>query len=68
MGVAPLLLRGIEGCLVEPFDTERWAGAARVHLDARDPRVSGRTRASWFAADPLAERVLTAYREILGVK
>jgi glycosyltransferase involved in cell wall biosynthesis len=67
VGVAPLLLRGIEGCLVEPFDAERWAGTARGHLDSRDPRVSGRARATWFAADPLAERVLTAYREILGL-
>ncbi len=65
VGVAPTLLRGIDGCLAGEFDAERWAGIARPHLDAEDSRVTGRERAAWFAADPLAERVLVAYRELL---
>jgi hypothetical protein len=39
---------------------------AREHLDAADPRIAGRERAHWFAAEPMAERVLTAYRELLA--
>ncbi len=66
VGVAPALLRGIEGCLAEPYDPDRWAALARGHLDSPDPRVAGRQRASWFSADLMAERVLVAYREVLG--
>jgi teichuronic acid biosynthesis glycosyltransferase TuaC len=66
VGVAPTLLRGIDGCLAGEYDAGRWAEAVRPHLDAEDSRVNGRERAAWFAADPLAERVLVAYRELLG--
>ncbi len=60
VGVAPALLRGIEGCLAEPFDPDRWAELARGHLDSPDPRVAGRQRARWFSAELMAERVLVA--------
>ena len=66
VGVARGLLRGIEGCLVEPFDAARWADLARHHLDHPDARVAGRERARWFSADLMAERVLVAYRELLA--
>jgi glycosyltransferase involved in cell wall biosynthesis len=66
VGIAPILLRGIDGCLVEPFEPASWAAVARAHLDAADPRIAGRDRARWFAAEPMAERVLTAYRELLA--
>jgi teichuronic acid biosynthesis glycosyltransferase TuaC len=66
VGIAPTLLGGIDGCLVAPFDARRWAGVARTHLDAADPRVAGRARARWFSAAPMADRVLIAYRELLG--
>jgi glycosyltransferase involved in cell wall biosynthesis len=65
VGVAPTLLRGIDGCLAGEFDARRWAEIVRRHLDAEDSRVAGRERAAWFAADPLAERVLVAYLELL---
>jgi glycosyltransferase involved in cell wall biosynthesis len=65
VGVAPTLLRSIEGCLAEPFDANRWAALARLHLDSPDPRVAGRARARWFGAELMAERVLVAYRELL---
>jgi glycosyltransferase involved in cell wall biosynthesis len=65
VGVAPTLLRGVEGCLAEPFDAPRWAELARRHLDTPDPRVAGRERARWFSAELMAERVLVAYREVL---
>jgi glycosyltransferase involved in cell wall biosynthesis len=65
VGIAPTLLRGIGGCHVGEFETKTWAAALRPHLDAPDSRVEGRSRARWFAADPLAERVLAAYRELM---
>ena len=66
VGVAPALLGGIEGCLAERFDAQRWAQLARDHLNAPDTRVAGRRRAAWFSAELMAERVLVAYREVLG--
>jgi glycosyltransferase involved in cell wall biosynthesis len=65
VGVAPALLRGIDGCLAAPFDADRWADLVRMHLDSPDPRVAGRARARWFSAELMAERVLVAYRELL---
>jgi glycosyltransferase involved in cell wall biosynthesis len=67
VGVAPALLRGVEGCLAGPFDASRWAEVVNEHLDAPDPRVSGRDRARWFSAEAMAERALVAYREVLGI-
>jgi teichuronic acid biosynthesis glycosyltransferase TuaC len=66
VGVAPALLGGIDGCLAERFDSQRWAQLARDHLEAPDPRVAGRQRARWFSAGLMAERALVAYREVLG--
>jgi teichuronic acid biosynthesis glycosyltransferase TuaC len=66
VGVAPTLLRGIDGCLVESFDLATWSDVARAHLDDADPRIAGRERARWFAAEPMAERVAIAYHELLA--
>jgi glycosyltransferase involved in cell wall biosynthesis len=65
VGIAPFLLSGVAGCHVGAFDVGRWSDALRPHLDAKDPRVAGRHRAGWFAARPMARRVLEAYREVL---
>ena len=67
VGIAPALLGGIEGCIAEPFDAERWARLARAHLDAGDARVAGETRAAWFSAPSLAERVAQAYADLARV-
>jgi glycosyltransferase involved in cell wall biosynthesis len=66
VGAARGLLRGIDGCLVEAYEPERWAALARRHLDRADARVAGRGRARWFSAELMAERVLVAYRELLA--
>jgi glycosyltransferase involved in cell wall biosynthesis len=66
VGIGPALLGDLEGCLVAPFDAGAWAAAARPHLEAADSRVRGRARAAWFAAGPMAERALVAYRDVLG--
>jgi glycosyltransferase involved in cell wall biosynthesis len=65
VGIAPFLLRGVDGCLTAPFDAQVWAEAIRPHLDADDPRVAGRDRAAWFSAQLMADRVIEAYGEIL---
>jgi len=65
VGIAPFLLRGVDGCLAAPFDASAWAAAIRQHLEVDDPRVAGRDRASWFSAQLMAERVIEAYRELL---
>jgi glycosyltransferase involved in cell wall biosynthesis len=66
VGIAPALLGDVEGCLVAPFDAGRWAGVARAHLDDPDPRIEGRERARWLSVEPMAERVLVAYRELVA--
>jgi glycosyltransferase involved in cell wall biosynthesis len=65
VGIAPLALSGIDGTLCAPFDTALWAPIARDHLDAADPRVSGRARASLFGRDRMASRVFQAYVDLI---
>jgi len=65
VGIAAPLLAGVAGCLVAPYEAESWAALARRHLDDDDPRVMGRTRATWFSARAMAERVAVAYRALL---
>jgi teichuronic acid biosynthesis glycosyltransferase TuaC len=65
VGIAPHALGGVPGCLVAPYDPERWLAELRPHLEADDPRVPGARRAAAFSADRMAERVLVAYREML---
>lgn len=65
VGIAPLLLRGLEGCIAAPFDAERWTELARRHLAASDARVPGRERAAWFSARLMARRVRHAYADLL---
>jgi glycosyltransferase involved in cell wall biosynthesis len=67
VGVAPLVLEGVEGTLCAPFDVGRWAVALAPHLAAADPRVDGRGRAALFDRNRLAERVFRAYQDVVGV-
>jgi teichuronic acid biosynthesis glycosyltransferase TuaC len=67
VGVAPLVLDGVEGTLCAPFDIGRWADALAPHLAASDPRVDGRGRAALFDRNRLAERVFRAYQDVVGV-
>jgi glycosyltransferase involved in cell wall biosynthesis len=66
VGVAPLVLQGIEGTLCAPFDVGRWAAALAPHLAAADPRVEGRGRAGLFDRNRLAQRVFRAYQDVVG--
>jgi glycosyltransferase involved in cell wall biosynthesis len=66
VGIAPFALRGIAGCLCAPYETGAWSAAARPHLEAPDPRVDGAARAASLSASHMAERVVAAYRGVLG--
>ena len=66
VGVAPLVLEGVEGTLCAPFERDRWLAAARPHLDAPDPRVEGRARAALFDRNRLAARVFRAYEDLVS--
>ncbi len=66
VGVARLVLSGIEGTLCAPFDATGWAAVLAPHLAAEDPRVYGRRRAALFDRNRLAERVFRAYTDIVG--
>jgi glycosyltransferase involved in cell wall biosynthesis len=66
VGIAPFALRGIAGTLCAPFDTATWAEVAAAHLAQAEPRVEGAARAESFSAGRMAERVIEAYRDLLG--
>ena len=66
VGIAPLVLAGIEGTLCAGYERERWSRALARHLENDDPRVNGRERAALFDSGRMAERVLHAYRDLLG--
>jgi glycosyltransferase involved in cell wall biosynthesis len=64
-GVHPAALDGVPGTLCAPFDRETWNAALRPHLEAADPRVSGRERAELWSARRMARRVIEAWGEVL---
>ena len=66
VGIAPHALGGVAGCLVAPYDLERWLAVLRPRLEVPDARVAGAQRAAAFSAARMAERVLVAYRAVLG--
>ena len=65
-GIHARALDGIDGTLCAAFDADAWAVAARPHLEATDPRVTGRSRAAEFGAEPMAARVVDAWRALAG--
>jgi len=68
VGIHPLALRGIAGCLCAEFDVDTWRAAAEPHLAAGDPRVDGRARAQLFSADRMAGRVAAAWRALAAAE
>jgi glycosyltransferase involved in cell wall biosynthesis len=66
VGIAPLVLTGVEGALCAPFDAGRWGELLASHLSKDDPRVEGRSRAALFSSERMADRVLAAYAELAG--
>jgi glycosyltransferase involved in cell wall biosynthesis len=66
VGIAPLVLDGVDGALCAPFDAGHWGELLASHLDTDDPRVEGRSRAALFSSERMADRVLAAYAELTG--
>ncbi len=64
-GIAPVALAGVPGTLCADFDLQRWRDAVAQHL-ADDHRVPGRARADDFSADRMAQRVVSAWQELLA--
>ncbi|MGI8414417.1 MAG: glycosyltransferase [Solirubrobacteraceae bacterium] len=63
VGIAPVVLDGVDGAHCGAFDAEAWRVALAPHLSASDPRLVGRARAEAFSSDRMAARVLAAWRE-----
>ena len=66
VGIAPLALHGIDGCLCAPYSTATWADAAAPLLAHPDPHIAGAARAAAFSATRMADRVLAAYNSVLS--
>lgn len=66
VGVHREALQGIEGTLCAPFELGLWLQTLRPHLDAADPRVSGRQRASGFSTQSMAAKLAEAWRRMLA--
>lgn len=64
VGIAPMTAGRVQGCLVAPYDRERWSRFAAELLKRPDPRVPGMGVAEVFSAKRMAERVLTAWGEL----
>jgi glycosyltransferase involved in cell wall biosynthesis len=65
VGVHAQALAGVQGALCAPFHLERWRAALQIHVDARDPRIDGRSHALRFSATEMAQRVAGAWRTAL---
>ena len=64
VGIHPVALGGIEGCLCEEWDAGAWRAALAPLLADPDPRVDGAARAELFSADRMAARVVAAWRDV----
>jgi glycosyltransferase involved in cell wall biosynthesis len=64
-GVHPAALDAVPGTLCAPYDRDAWRAALQPHLQAADPRISGRERAELWSARRMARRVLDAWSEVL---
>ncbi|HEY2160215.1 MAG TPA: glycosyltransferase [Solirubrobacteraceae bacterium] len=65
-GIAREALDGIAGTFCGPFEAAAWRAALEPHLAAPDPRVAGRERAERYSTDTMADRVVDAWRTLLG--
>jgi len=65
VGVVPLAAGAVDGCLVAPFDAERWAEAARPLLERDEARTGENWAVTAFSAKRMAARVLAAYEDLI---
>ncbi len=67
VGIAPYALRGVPGTLCAPFEIGEWSRFAGEVLDDPPPPVDAAARVEALSAPAMAERVVAAYRELMGV-
>lgn len=65
VGIHPEALEHVKGALCAPFELSRWRAALEPHLLSADPRIEGRTSAGRFSAEAMAERVHSAWKDVL---
>jgi len=63
VGLAPELLRGLDGCYCGEFEPQAWR-AALAPLLAEERRVSGRARAEAYSSERMAQRLLAEWRSL----
>jgi teichuronic acid biosynthesis glycosyltransferase TuaC len=67
VGIGPLALDGIDGCLAAPFDARSWSELARRHIDSADPRIDAPPYEGRFSVGRMAARVQAAYEDVAGL-
>ena len=65
VGIAPEVLKGIEGCYCGPFELGAWSTALAPLLERPDPRVAGRAAAESYSVERMAERLAAAWRTLM---
>lgn len=65
VGIAPDVLRRVEGVYCGPFDAAAWREALERILLSEDPRVEGRAIVTRYSAERLAEQVYRVWRELV---
>ncbi|HWE32849.1 MAG TPA: glycosyltransferase [Solirubrobacteraceae bacterium] len=66
VGIAPDVLRDVEGTYCGPFEPGAWAAALAPHLTAPDPRIAGRAQAERFSTERMATHLVEAWRALLS--
>ncbi len=66
VGIARYALGGVDGCLCAAYEPRAWAALVQRHLEVADPRVDGGAHAASLSAARMAERVIEAYRDVVG--
>lgn len=62
-GMAPELLRGVDGCHCIEWDLANWTAAVEGILADPDPRVDGRPVAERWSTDAMAARLVELYKQ-----
>jgi len=66
VGIHEVALAGVPGAHCAPFDAAAWRAVLAPLLADPDSRSDGQARAALFSADAMADRVVAAWREVIG--
>lgn len=65
VGIAPEVLKEVDGTLCAPFDSRIWSEALHPHMDNPDPRIDSRQTAERYSTDAMATRLIDAWQALL---